>query len=792
MRPRRFQLRSSRGTVLLVALCFVAVIAISLASYLAVAREAMRMSHRSFQTDLSKQLAEAGLEVALAAVNNNDWTGWTLSGTTATRTVTFASNKYGSVGLTGSIKLRVDNYDAYNLSSTWTSGASYVIDDLIGYNGTWYRCLKAHTADSSNQPPNLNFWAPEGLPWKWVANTAYRVEDMVNVGGTWYRCIAAHTSGATFAVGSNWEPIYGVYLNAPPWPYVPSGQKAYVRNSTSWAELTYETWGGSAPIAWRWRVGQSYAFNDAVCYDNVWYRCISAHTSNWWPDDITNTSRWSRVDSLWAWSSTTAYGRGAVVYRSGSWYRCIRAHTNQQPPNAAYWADTPLGSNEWTSGKTYPVNSVVRFNGTWYRNTSSTSASPPNSPWVGAADSPWSSATTYAVNDYAGYGGVWYRCIAAHTNQTPNNSTYWTAVGAQVVLSEGISASADGPDARTQLRARITPAPAFPNAIAGRQTLNFASSGSVDSYLGAGVYTYNQTTAPYSGGSPNLGYSAVVAGGSTSSTAVTMSGAMTVSGYVAAPPQATTPFQPRFTYAGSTVVKGTSATPSPSVDPSRLSRSPYIPNYSVVTQPSGQQLVLNTGLGSSTTIGVPGATVPSYYYYNGNLDIQNSTSTCQTLNIIGPVVLTVSNGLLTRTNGRIIIHASGSAVIRFGSSGGQLFIGDSGSGTPLAGIENLTLDPRKCQLVSTSTYNSSSYHYFWQRRDFYGILYMPSAYVHYWNNGYSPNFYGAVSASNVYFNHTTNLHYDTSLRHASFDWVVNPYHILEYRELASSERATLP
>ena len=71
---------SIRGTVILVALCFVAVMAIVLGSYLAVTTRAMQLSNRGFQAELSKQLAEAGLEEALRAFNKNDWTDWTSSG----------------------------------------------------------------------------------------------------------------------------------------------------------------------------------------------------------------------------------------------------------------------------------------------------------------------------------------------------------------------------------------------------------------------------------------------------------------------------------------------------------------------------------------------------------------------------------------------------------------------------------------------------------------------------------------------------------------------------------------
>jgi hypothetical protein len=784
---------SETGTVILVSLCFVAVLGIMLAGYLAVCSRVMTLSNRGFQTDLSKQLAEAGIEEALRAFNKNDWSDWTSAGmdvnwtvdTTnkrATATLSYPSGKFGQ-GVTAQVKIRVDNYDAFNLAATWTSGASYSIDDLVGRSGVWYRCLAAHTAGASNEPPNLNFWAPEGMPWKWVANTPYAVEDLVNVSGTWYRCTTAHTSPATFST-TNWETIYALYLSAPAYPYVPSGQKAYYNSGSSWTEFTYQTWGsGTPPVAWRWRADPTtYEANDYIVWNGDWYRCVTAHTNGTWATSMWNSSQavWREVKSFWAWSSATSYNRGDVATRGGVWYRCIRAHSNQQPPNTAYWSDAPLGTNDWVSGKTYAANSVVEFNGTWFRNTSSTSNQPPNSPWSSAATQTWSPATAYSAGDYASYGGVWYRCLVSHTNQTPNNSTYWTAVGAPVIYGEGSVSLAGEPAARTQLRALVDVAPLLPNAIAASQTASFVTSGTVDSYDAS---ISGSTYAAQVGTSTN--YAAVIAGGNTSDNAVVMSGALTTSGFVAAPPQSSTPFAPRFSYSTSAVVKSSTSSPTPKVDPNRVSRSPYIPDFSILTPPAGQQLVLSAG--SNTYVGVPGATTPSYYYYTGTLSLSSHT-----LNILGPVILNVSGGLWTQSNGRILIHASGSAVIRFSTSSAQLFIGDNGSSTPNAGIENLTLDPSKCVLVSTNTYNSSSYHYFWQRRDFYGVIYMPNAYLHLWNSGYSPNIYGAISAKNVYFNHAANLHYDTSLRTKSINGVEQPYTVTRWRELEGSELLTMP
>ena len=40
----------------------------------------------------------------------------------------------------------------------------------------------------------------------------------------------------------------------------------------------------------------------------------------------------------------------------------------------------------------------------------------------------WNSATRYAVNSVITYNGVWYRCSTANHNVVPPNGTYWTVV----------------------------------------------------------------------------------------------------------------------------------------------------------------------------------------------------------------------------------------------------------------------------------------------------------------------------------------------------------------------------
>jgi hypothetical protein len=182
-----------KGSLILLVMCLLAVLGIALASYLAVSNDAMKLSNRAYARTVSRQLAEMGLEEALRAFNSNSWstwtTGgttatWTTSGTTASCTITLPSSKYGSSGITGSVKIRIDNYNANQLDSTWSSSANYQINDLVGYNGTWYRCVQNNSNQTPNGWANLTYWVPAPIPWTWSSSTAYSQYSVVNYNGS--------------------------------------------------------------------------------------------------------------------------------------------------------------------------------------------------------------------------------------------------------------------------------------------------------------------------------------------------------------------------------------------------------------------------------------------------------------------------------------------------------------------------------------------------------------------------------------------------------------------------------
>src|SRR5687767_11681832 len=97
-----------RGSALLAALCFATVLAIALSSYLSLCYRTLELSNRGVTSLQAVELAEAGMENALWALNNNNWDSWTITGTTAARTITgFTFTN----GVTGRISLSITSFD---------------------------------------------------------------------------------------------------------------------------------------------------------------------------------------------------------------------------------------------------------------------------------------------------------------------------------------------------------------------------------------------------------------------------------------------------------------------------------------------------------------------------------------------------------------------------------------------------------------------------------------------------------------------------------------------------------
>ncbi len=163
---------------MLAALCFSTVMAIALASYLTLCYRTLELSTRSLQGTQSIELAETGMEEALWALNKNDWTSWTIVGTTATRTIsgfTFDNN------VTGRVELTVTSYN--------------------GTAGTRTVTVRGVTTDSDNQTMTRT-----------LTSTSAQAPLFVNA-------LAGTSSTVTFASGGtvdSYDSTLGTYASQTP------------------------------------------------------------------------------------------------------------------------------------------------------------------------------------------------------------------------------------------------------------------------------------------------------------------------------------------------------------------------------------------------------------------------------------------------------------------------------------------------------------------------------------------------------------------------------------------------
>lgn len=106
----RLRFAGHRGSVLIVAMLFSAIMAISLTSYLTLSTSTLRVANRTFHNTTALNAAEAGLELGLWSFNKTDslglataWDGWTLDpgAHTATRTFTLDTGRTVTVFVQG-------------------------------------------------------------------------------------------------------------------------------------------------------------------------------------------------------------------------------------------------------------------------------------------------------------------------------------------------------------------------------------------------------------------------------------------------------------------------------------------------------------------------------------------------------------------------------------------------------------------------------------------------------------------------------------------------------------------
>jgi len=232
---------------------------------------------------------------------------------------------------------------------SWTISTAYRIGDTVKYGGNVYLCNLGHTSASTassgleNDSSKWDIFA-EGFDWKgdWTVSTRYKLNDLVKYGGYTYVCNLGHTSAATVALG--------LENNIANWDVFNSG----IEYKDTWITLT------------------RYKLNDVVKYGGGLWICTTQHSAG--ATFAGDTANWSQfVEGLEfenTWSSGAAYQPGDVVRYGGNQYVAKTQHTNSNPlVGTANWDLFSEGlkyQSDWAITTSYKIGEVVKLNGYTY------------------------------------------------------------------------------------------------------------------------------------------------------------------------------------------------------------------------------------------------------------------------------------------------------------------------------------------------------------------------------------------------------------------------------------------
>ena len=287
---------------------------------------------------------------------------------------------------------------------TWTSGNSYVPDDLVAVGGQTYICVTAHTASALfSTDLTSTYWqlTAGGLSWKgaWTPSNLYQINDLVQWGGTVYACNTSHTSATytsptylgleqdqskwtAFANAFSWQGAWSVSTRYKVRDIVYYGGISYVCNAAHISAATttlglendqskWDTFNAGFTYAGTWATSTRYKQNDVVRFGADAWICTTQHTSS---GTTINTSNFAILvygfEFKNSWNSSTVYAVGDNVTYGGYVYTAIQNNTNSDPSlNPANWQPFTTGlsfQGAWSNASSYQIGQVVTLGGYTY------------------------------------------------------------------------------------------------------------------------------------------------------------------------------------------------------------------------------------------------------------------------------------------------------------------------------------------------------------------------------------------------------------------------------------------
>lgn len=331
----------------------------------------------------------------------------------------------------------------YRWRGNWTSGLSYLRDDIVYYEGKAFVCLQEH--DSS-----LSFYTDYESAGAGIETLTITVDtDTLNgqTTGKFYindieSPILNLVRGRTYDIVQNDESNLGnilllsvvkdgtleggvTYLNG----------VTYLINNNAVTESNYiSNFATANDRRIRFTIPSSGA--DKIFYysntnKNLGNYLNTKYSSNW--ELMFDGQTWKSD-----WTIGTFYSVGSIVKFKGYLYIAISDHTSTTNANIGLIADISnwdlyaVGynwTNTWTTSTYYDLGDIVRYNGNVYVcNTKHQSAvtsvlglETNQAEWTLLTKfdnwlSDWQTNTRYIINDVVKYGGITYRCVNSHVS----------------------------------------------------------------------------------------------------------------------------------------------------------------------------------------------------------------------------------------------------------------------------------------------------------------------------------------------------------------------------------------
>jgi hypothetical protein len=419
----------------------------------------------------------------------------------------------------------------------WTTGTSYVVDDVVTVSGKTYICVVSHTA-STLFVTDLNFspskWSlvSDGQSWKntWTTSTYYNAGDLVKYYGVVYQCNAAHFSapsaGATSVAVTSASGVNGLatltFSTQSSAPFV-VGETITV---TGMQPIGYN---GTFVVTSCTTTQVSFASSQTgAATVNGYVNAVGgleADQGNW--DTFANAFNWRN-----SWATTTYYHVGDIVSYGGYVYYCTTPHNSAATTtlgleaNASNWqvfnaGITYLGA--WQASTRYRVNDVVKQGSDlWICVAPHTSGSAIDATgtyfqiFLNGLEfqNSWSNSTAYIAGDIVTYGGYSYVATQNNTNQVPSTATsYW------VVYTTGFNFVGDWNNSTSYKTGNVVRQDGY-TYLATTDSAPITQTVTASNTSSNNAFTVSSTTGILPGMSVNFSYSPV----SVTATATTATG----------------------------------------------------------------------------------------------------------------------------------------------------------------------------------------------------------------------------------------------------------------------------